>query len=106
MRVEYNNHRNSFTPVVCLNGPVTLRTDDATKPMKSPPRRVPIAMQTKLRLELDGLADLKVITPVAKLTKWCSQISVQKKKNGGLRICIDPRSRIATTGNISITDHR
>ena len=75
----------------CLNGPVTLRTDDATKPVKCPPRRVPIAMQTKLRCELDGLADLKVITPVTKPTEWCSQISVQTKKNGRLRICIDPR---------------
>ena len=28
----------------CLNGPVTLRTDDATKPVKCPPRRVQIAM--------------------------------------------------------------
>ena len=75
----------------CLNGPVTLRTDDATKPVTCPPRRVPIAMQTKLRCELDGLVDLKVITPVTKPTEWCSQISVQTKKNGRLRICIDPR---------------
>ena len=73
-----------------LNGSVTLRTDDATKPLKCPPRRVLIAMQTKLRFELDGLADLKVITHVTKPTEWCSQISVQTKKNGRLRICIDP----------------
>ena len=59
--------------------------------MKCPPRRVPIAMQTKLRYELDGLVDLKVITPVTEPTEWCSQISVQTKKNGRLRICIDPR---------------
>ena len=75
----------------CLNGDVTLRTDDATKPMKCPPRRVQIAIQTKLRLELDGLADLNVITPVTKPTEWCSQISVQTKKNVILCICIDPR---------------
>ena len=75
----------------CLNGHVTLRTDDATRPVKCPPRRVPIAMQTKLRYELDGLVDLKVITPVTEPTEWCSQISVQSKKSGRLRICIDPR---------------
>ena len=74
----------------CMNGPVTLRADDTTKPVKCPTRRVPIAMQTKLRFELDGLADLKVITPVKKPTEWCSQISVQTNKNGRLRICIDP----------------
>ena len=75
----------------CLNGPVTLRTDDATRPVKCPPRRVAIAMQTKLRYELDGLVDLNVITPVTETTEWCSQISVQTKKSGRLRICIDPR---------------
>ena len=67
-----------------MNGPVTMRTDDATKPVKCPPRRVPIAMQTKLRFELDGLADLKVITPVMKPTEWCYQMSVQTKKNSYL----------------------
>ena len=61
------------------------------KPVKCPPRRFPIAMQIKLRFELDGLANLKVITLVTKPTEWFSQISVQTKKNGRLRICIDPR---------------
>ena len=74
----------------CLNGPVTLRTDEATRPLKCPPRRVPIAMQSKLLYELDGLIDLKVITPVMEPTEWCSQISGQTKKSGRLRICIDP----------------
>ena len=74
----------------CLNRPDTLRTDDATRPVKCPPRPVPIAMQTKLRYELDGLAGLKVIIPVTEPTEWCSQISVQTKKSGRLRICIDP----------------
>ena len=59
--------------------------------MKCPPRRVPIAMQTKLRYELDGLVDLKVIIPVTEPTEWCSQISVRTKKSRRLRICIDPR---------------
>ena len=57
----------------CMNGLVTLRTDDATRPVKCPPRRGPIAMQTKLLYELDGLVDLQVITPVTKPTEWCSQ---------------------------------
>ena len=50
--------------------------------MKCPPRHVPIAMQTKLRFELDGLVDRKVITPVTKPTEWCSKISVQTKESG------------------------
>ena len=53
--------------------------------------RVPIAMQTKLRYELDGLIDLKVIIPVTEPTEWCCQIPVQTKKSGRLPICIDPK---------------
>ena len=34
---------------------------------------------------------MKVIIPVTEPTEWCSQISVQTKKSGRLRICIDPR---------------
>ena len=71
----------------CLNGPVTLRTDDVTRPVKCLPRRVPIA---KLRYELDGPVNLKAIIPVTEPTEWCSQISVQTKKSVRLRICIDP----------------
>ena len=53
----------------CLNGPVTLSTDDATRQVKCPPRRVPMAMQTKLRYELDGIVDLKVTIPVTEPTE-------------------------------------
>ena len=32
-----------------------------------------------------------VLIPVSEPTEWCSQISVQTKKNGTFRICIDPQ---------------
>ena len=54
----------------CLNGPVILRTGDTARPVKCPSRRVPIAMQTKLRYDLDGLVDLKVIIAVTEPTEW------------------------------------
>ena len=64
----------------CLKGPVTLRTDDATRPVKCPPRRVPIAMQAKLRYELDGLVNLEIIILVSKPTDWCPQISCRRRR--------------------------
>ena len=75
----------------CLPGTVSFKTEDGARPVQCPQRRVPIALQSKLKEELDDLVKSKVITPVTEPTEWCSQISIQTKKNGNLRVCIDPR---------------
>ena len=75
----------------CLPGTVSLKTEDGARPVQCPPRRVPIALQYKLKEQLDDLVKSKVITPVTEPTEWCSQIFIQTTKNGNLRICIDPR---------------
>ena len=75
-----------------LPGKVSIVVDEHAKPVQCPPRKVPVSVKPKLKEELSNLVDLKVITPVTEPTDWCSQISVQSKKNGNLRICLDPRS--------------
>ena len=76
---------------VCLALSVILKTEDGARPVQCPPQRVSIALQSKLNEELDDLVKSKVITPVTEPTEWCSQIAKQTKKNGKLRVCIDPR---------------
>ena len=44
-----------------------------------------------LKKELDSLVSKGVIKPIEKPRSWVSQISVQPKKDGKMRICIDPR---------------
>ena len=61
-------------------------------PIHFPPLCVPISVKPDLEKELEKLVNLGVLKPVTEPTEWCSQISVQKKKNGKLRVCIDPRS--------------
>lgn len=75
-----------------LPGKVSIVVDEHAKPVQCPPRKVPIAVKSKLKEELSKLVNLQVITPVTEPTDWCSQISVQSKKNGNLRVCLDPRS--------------
>lgn len=74
-----------------LPGEVHLYTEKGSKPKQLPARRVPIAVKSKLKDELSTLVDQGVITSVTEPTDWCSQMSVQTKKSGKLRICIDPR---------------
>ncbi|XP_014672358.1 PREDICTED: uncharacterized protein LOC106812875 [Priapulus caudatus] len=53
-------------------------------------RRVPIAVRPKLKMELERLKELNVISPVEEPTPWVSQMVVAHKKSGALRICINP----------------
>ena len=78
-------------PLGTLPGEVHLRVDNSVVPVVMPARRIPIAIRSKLREELDRLTKLGVITPVDQPTPWVSQIVVTQKKSGDLRICLDPK---------------
>ena len=56
-----------------------------------PDRRTPLSVHPALKAELDRLCKLKVIEPVDMPTPWVSQLVLTKKKNGQIRICIDPQ---------------
>ena len=61
------------------------------KASKCPVRRIPPSLKKTVKQELDDLEQKGVLIPVSEPTEWCSQISVQTRKNGTLRICIDPQ---------------
>ena len=79
----YTEYKSVFddSSVGQLPGNVTLKINDA-KPVQCPPRRVPISVKPDLEKELEKLVNIGVLKPVTEPTEWCSQISVQKKKNG------------------------
>ena len=74
-----------------LPGTVHFTVDPTVKPVVSPARRIPIALQSKVRSELNRLTELGVLIPVDEPTEWVSQIAIQEKKYGKIRLCIDPR---------------
>ncbi|GFW80896.1 uncharacterized protein K02A2.6 [Trichonephila clavipes] len=59
-------------------------------PVIHPPRRVPLALQPKLkkyfRLAKDG-----IVSKVNKPTDWVQILVIVEKPNGNLRLCLDPR---------------
>ena len=75
-----------------LPGPVHLTVDPEATPTTRPAKRIPIELEQPVKAELNRLVKLGVITPVEEPTDWVNQITVATKKNGSLRICIDPRS--------------
>ena len=72
-----------------LPGKVHLQVDEMIHPTVLPTRRIPVAVRPKLKAELDRMTHLGVITKVEEPTP--SQLVVVTKKNGGVRVCIDPR---------------
>ena len=60
-------------------------------PRALPCRRLPQAIQVRVRQELDLLVKRGVLIPIHEPTEWVSQMAIVQKANGKLRICIDPQ---------------
>ncbi|GBN11898.1 Transposon Ty3-I Gag-Pol polyprotein [Araneus ventricosus] len=60
-------------------------------PVIHPPRRVPQALQTKLKETLDKLEKEKIVSKVNKPTDWVQSLVIVEKPNGNLRLCLEPR---------------
>ena len=63
--------------------------DNAT-PTVHPARKVPLAMKEKLKNELDRLESLDIIEKVSEPTDWVNAMVMVEKKDGTVRLCIDP----------------
>jgi len=74
-----------------LEGDVNLQTDPSVPPVRMPLRRLPVTLRGRVETELRKFVADKVIAPVTKPTPWVSALLVTIKKDGGLRLCIDPK---------------
>ena len=74
-------------------GETTLTVERDAKPKALPSRRIPIAMQKEVKVQLDSLVERGVLVPVEEPTPWVSQMAITRKESdGSLRICIDPQA--------------
>ena len=80
-----------FEGIGLFPGECTIHTDPSIPPVIHPPRRVPLALQDKLRSELDQMESQGIICKVTEPTEWVSSLVVVEKPNGKLRICLDPK---------------
>ena len=60
-------------------------------PVIRPTRRIPAAMEAKVKAELDRMTKLGVIVPTSTPTEWISSMVATHKKDGSIRLCIDPQ---------------
>ena len=86
-----SQYKEVFSGEGTLEGELHLEIDKNVQPVQLPTRRVPIALKEPLKKELDRLSNTGVIQRVDTPTDWISAIVVTTKKNGKVRVCIDPK---------------
>lgn len=72
--------------------PYEFTVDPDCKPSVVPCRKVPFALMSDLKVELEKMVKDCVITKVIKPTKFVNPIVLVKKAKGGIRICLDPQN--------------
>ncbi|GFT79133.1 transposon Tf2-9 polyprotein [Trichonephila clavipes] len=73
------------------NEPYHITLKDNAVPVIHPPRRVPLALQPKLKSTLDRLEKEGIVSKVNKPTDWVQSLVIVENLNGNLRLCLDPR---------------
>jgi len=68
-----------------------MRLHPNVTPVVRPPRKAPLAVEESIKQELEKMVKIGAIAPVSEPTEWVSQMVAAKKKDGSLRIFIDPR---------------
>jgi hypothetical protein len=86
---------NEFSDVIgedigCLPGEYEIKLDKSVTPVVHAPRTVPVAIRDQLKSELNHLERCRIIDQVKEPTEWVNSMVCVRKKNGRVRICIDP----------------
>lgn len=78
--------------VGCVPQKFKITMKENAQPVVSAPRKIPFSLHDKVKFELDKLQSMNIIDKVVKPTDWVSPIVIVVKKNGDLRICLDPKA--------------
>jgi len=68
-----------------------IQLKEDAEPVIHPPRRVAPALTEPLKMKLQDMESNGVIRPVDGPTDWVNSLVITEKKNGSLRLCLDPK---------------
>ena len=69
----------------------TLNLQPDATPSIDPPRKCSVHLKQKIKEELQKMEDLGVIKKINHHTDWCCSMTTNIKKDGSIRVCIDPK---------------
>jgi hypothetical protein len=91
-----------FNGIGCMPNEHHIQLKDEAEPVVHAPRRVPFALNERLKEELDRLSELGIIVKVDYPTEWVNSLVIVEKPNGKLRLCLDPKE----LNQASYSNHR
>ena len=65
-------------------------TDPSVVPVVHGCRKIPISVMERLKTTLQHLVENDIIAPVTEPTEWVNSLVITEKRNGSLRVCLDP----------------
>ena len=80
-----------FDKIGSMPGAVRLSVNKNIHPHIDAPRESPTALKDYIEQELDNMVKNKIIRKVTEPTDWVSSLTYSHKKDGSLRIYLDPR---------------
>ena len=75
-----------------FEGEESLKVSSDAKPVQLPPRAMPQSILPQLKKELDNMEKEDIIRPCPETTEWVHNLVTVVKKNGSLRLCLDPKN--------------
>lgn len=85
------NFEDLFSGLGTFEEPYSITMKENAIPVARPPRRVPLKLIDKLRNKLNELEERGIIAKVGNGNEWVGHIVTVEKKDGSLRICLDPQ---------------
>ena len=86
-----DKYESLFDDIGCLQGKYKIKIDPNVIPVIHSPSRIPFALKPKLKAELQRMLGMGVISKVETPTSWVNSMVCVEKRNGDIRVCIDPR---------------
>jgi len=86
-----DNYSTVFTGLGNIPDEYSIQLKPNAIPVTNVPHRISINIQDKLKCELDRLVSEKIIREINEPTEWVNRLVIVEKKNGIMRLCLDPR---------------
>ena len=80
-----------FDRIGSFEGKASLFLKRDARPSIDAPRKCSIHLKARLQQELDTMENDGIIRNIEHHTDWCSSITTSVKKDGSLRVCLDPK---------------
>lgn len=80
-----------FQGIGKLKAQYSIELEKPNKPVIHAARKVPLALRDRLKAELKRLESLDIIEKVEEPTEWVHSLVIVEKRDGSLRLCIDPK---------------